>query len=225
MKLTKLIVTTLMATTLLMSSSVVVFASSGNDAETTSKEVVVPIIEEKNEDVPLTPDGNLSMVDDVIVTDEEHKQFIIAESKNGNYFYIVIDKTKNSENVYLLNMVDEADLIALTKGETVTLEPTTTPEITVPDTLEDGTDIEPLEEEPNNNSMLLIALVLGLVGLGGAYYFFFMRNKGVKPTAPSNIDFEEDEDDNTFQVVDAFGSETENEDDDYYYDDEDTEVV
>lgn len=225
MKLTKLIATTLMATTLLTPSSVVAFASSGNDTETTSKEVVVPIIEEKNEDVPLTPDGNLSMVDDVIVTDEEHKQFIIAESKNGNYFYIVIDKTKNSENVYLLNMVDEADLIALTKGETVTLEPTTTPEITVPDTLEDGTDIEPLEEEPNNNTMLLIALVLGLVGLGGAYYFFFMRNKSVKPTAPSNIDFEEDEDDNTFQVVDAFGTETENEDDDYYYDDEDTEVV
>lgn len=225
MKLTKLIATTLMATTLLTPSSVVAFASSGNDTETTSKEVVVPIIEEKNEDVPLTPDGNLSMVDDVIVTDEEHKQFIIAESKNGNYFYIVIDKTKNSENVYLLNMVDEADLIALTKGETVTLEPTTTPEITVPDTLEDGTDIEPLEEEPNNNTMLLIALVLGLVGLGGGYYFFFMRNKSVKPTAPSNIDFEEDEDDNTFQVVDAFGTETENEDDDYYYDDEDTEVV
>ncbi|WP_317856080.1 CD1107 family mobile element protein [Chakrabartyella piscis] len=228
MKLTKFIVTTLMATTLLMSSSVVAFASGGDNTETTSKEVVVPIIEEKNEDVPLTPDGNLSMVDDVIVTDEEHKQFIIAQSKNGNYFYVVIDRTKDSENVYLLNMVDEADLVALANGETVPLTPTSPPETVEPEPPEENTDTKPVEEEkPKNNMVLIITLVLGLCGLGGAYYFFFMRGKNGKPITPSNIDFEEDDDDNAFQVVDAFGDETENEDenDNNYHNDNDTEVV
>ncbi len=227
MKLTKLIVTTLMATTLIMSSSVVAFAGGGENIETTDEEVVVPMIEEANEDVPFAPDGNLSLVDDVTVTDEEYKQFIIAQSKNGNYFYVVIDRTKDSENVYLLNMVDEADLVALANGETVPLNPTTPPEAVEPEPLEENTDIEPVEEEkPTNTNMLIMVLVLGLGGLGGAYYFFFVKGKNAKPEIPTGIDFD-DEDDDKYTTEDAFGSETENEDDtdNNYHDDNDTEVV
>lgn len=227
MKLTKFIVTSFMVTTLLMSSSVVAFASGGNEQTAKVEEVIIPTIEEKNEDVPLTPDGNLSMVDDVIVTDETHKQFIIAQSKNGNYFYVVIDRTKDSENVYLLNMVDEADLVALANGETVPLEPTTPPETAEPVPPEENTDTEPVEEEkPKNNMAFIIILVLGLGGLGGAYYFFFVKGKNAKPDVPTNIGFDEDdEEDERYTTEDAFGSETENEDDENYYDDNDTEVV
>ncbi|MGL5254029.1 MAG: CD1107 family mobile element protein [Brevinema sp.] len=223
MKLTKWIITTLMATTLMLSSSVVVFAGGGDETETvTTEEVTIPVVEEKNEDVSFSPDGNLSMVDDVIVTDETHKQFIIAQSKNGNYFYVVIDRTKDSENVYLLNMVDEADLVALANGETVPLEPTAPPEEVEPVPPEENTDTEPEEEEkPENNMALIVILVLGLGGLGGAYYFFFVKGKNVKPDVPTNIGFDEDdEEDERYTTEDAFGSETENEDDD-----NDTEVV
>lgn len=82
---------------------------------------------------PLTPDGNLSLIDDILqdesyyVSDEKvvkDKQFITVQSKNGNYFYLVIDRSGDTENVYFLNMVDEADLMALMEdgnsGETVT---------------------------------------------------------------------------------------------------------
>lgn len=71
---------------------------------------------------PLTPDGNLSLIDDVLqdesyASDEGvtvgNKQFITVQSKNGNYFYIVIDRSGDTENVYFLNLVDEADLMAL----------------------------------------------------------------------------------------------------------------
>ena len=227
MKLTKMIVTSFMVTTLLMSSSVVAFTSGGNEQTAKVEEVIVPTIEEKNEDVALTPDGNLSMVDDVIVTDETHKQFIIAQSKNGNYFYVVIDRTKDSENVYLLNMVDEADLVALANGETVPLEPTSPPETEEPVPPEENTNTEPVKEEkPKNNMALIIILVLGLGGLGGAYYFFFMKGKNAKPDVPTNIGFDEDdEEDERYTTEDAFGSQTENEDDENYYDDNDTEVV
>ena len=61
---------------------------------------------------PLTPDGNLELVDDVYQT-SDGKQFITVQSKNDNTFYIVIDRDKNGENVYFLNLVDEADLMAL----------------------------------------------------------------------------------------------------------------
>ena len=62
-----------------------------------------------------TPDGNLSLIDDFNYTNEDGygKQFITVQSKNGNYFFIIIDRAADKENVYFLNMVDEADLLAL----------------------------------------------------------------------------------------------------------------
>jgi hypothetical protein len=61
----------------------------------------------------LTPKGNLTLVDDVNTTDSSSKQFITLQSKNGNYFYLVIDRSGSKENVYFLNLVDESDLMAL----------------------------------------------------------------------------------------------------------------
>ena len=77
----------------------------------------------------LTPDGNMSLIDDILqknpyVSEEDElaeKQFITVQSKNGNYFYLVIDRSGDTENVYFLNLVDEADLLALMEdGETET---------------------------------------------------------------------------------------------------------
>ena len=76
---------------------------------------------EKEESKPLTPDGNLTLIDDILqkepyTSDEDElqeKQFITVQSKNGNYFYLVIDRSGDTENVYFLNLVDESDLMAL----------------------------------------------------------------------------------------------------------------
>lgn len=60
---------------------------------------------------PLTPEGNATLVDDIW---GENKQLITVTTKNGNYFYILIDRAAEGENtVHFLNMVDEADLMAL----------------------------------------------------------------------------------------------------------------
>lgn len=67
---------------------------------------------------PLTPDGNMTLVD-YITQDENanvedgYKEFITVQTKNGNYFYIIIDHCGDEENVYFLNLVDEADLMSL----------------------------------------------------------------------------------------------------------------
>ena len=68
----------------------------------------------------LTPDGNLTLVDDVGSPTKSGKQFITAVIKNGNYFYIIIDRDdKGEETVHFLNQVDEADLLKLMDEEEV----------------------------------------------------------------------------------------------------------
>lgn len=59
---------------------------------------------------PLTPDGNLEIVDDIV---QEDKQFITVQSRSGAEFYIVIDRSRDSDNVYFLNQVDDVDLFSL----------------------------------------------------------------------------------------------------------------
>ncbi len=72
--------------------------------------------------ISLTPDGNMSLVDDIFQDESynegeqrviQSKQFITVQTKSGNSFYIIIDRSKDGENVYFLNLVDESDLLSL----------------------------------------------------------------------------------------------------------------
>lgn len=74
------------------------------------------------DDPSLTPDGNMTFVDDIcevdILGEAPHvRQFITIQSKSGNYFYLIIDRADGKENVHFLNQVDEADLLALMDEE------------------------------------------------------------------------------------------------------------
>ena len=99
----------LAALVLLGGFSVTAYAGGGEDIPTNDSGVIV-----ETEPQPLTPDGNLSLIDDIEGEAAEDKQFIIVQSKNGNYFYIIVDRAAEGKNtVHFLNQVDEADLMAL----------------------------------------------------------------------------------------------------------------
>ena len=67
----------------------------------------------------LTPEGNLTLVDDhTNYSDGSGQQFITLVSKSGATFYLVIDRnSKGAQTVHFMNLVDEADLLALMEEE------------------------------------------------------------------------------------------------------------
>ena len=80
----------------------------------TSEEDAVTVTDETSG--ALTPEGNLTLVDDyhTSYSDGSGQQFITLVSKSGNTFYLVIDRNaKGQQTVHFMNLVDEADLLAL----------------------------------------------------------------------------------------------------------------
>ena len=172
------------------------------------------------EGVPVTPEGNATLVDDFY----GDKQLITVTTKAGNYFYILIDRANEDKEtaVHFLNQVDDADLQALLEDgkaapETCTcttkcaagavntncpvcktnMTECTGPE---PEPQEPEETEQPQEGEAKGSGMggLVVFLVVALIGGGAALYFFKFK----KPKADTKggdeldeYDFGEDEDD------------------------------
>lgn len=76
--------------------------------------------EENTSSIPegaFTPDGSASVLDEAQETADD-KQFYTITTEAGNVFYLIIDGKRDSQNIYFLNGVTEADLMALAeKGD------------------------------------------------------------------------------------------------------------
>ena len=80
--------------------SVTAYAGGGEAVEPPPAETPPPQTETTPEPVPLTPEGNLSLVDDIESAGSEDKQFITVTSKSGNTFYIIIDRAADGKNYF-----------------------------------------------------------------------------------------------------------------------------
>lgn len=144
---------------------------------------------------PLTPEGNMTLVDDIQGGAAKDKQFIVVQSRGGNYFYIVIDNAAEGENrVHFLNQVDEADLLSIIDEDLQSIQQQTAPpvieqptQITEP---EPTTQPEP-EKPKENNSMygLILFLLVALLGGGGA--IFYLKVIKPKQNVKGNTDLDE----------------------------------
>lgn len=187
--------------------SVPAYAGGGGEPADETNDSNVQV-EQPEETPPLTPDGNATLVDDY----GGNKQLITVTTKNGNYFYILVDRDDEGENtVHFLNQVDEADLMALMEDGDSEEPPAVCsctekcqagainrncPVCAFTMTSCTGKAAEPeeppaMEPEPEKKSGMnpaVLLLVVALLGGGGAlYYFKFMKNKP-KTKGADNLD-------------------------------------
>lgn len=131
----------------------------------------------------LTPDGNLTLVDDVGETSGTGKQFVTLVTKSGNYFYLIIDRDDEGNNtVHFLNQVDEADLFSLMEDEEAQKlqaelaekeqQTETKPEVTTPEV-----EKEPVEEKKETNMLPAIGTLVILIGGAGVFAFMKLKEK------------------------------------------------
>lgn len=137
-----------------------------------------PAPEPEPEPNPFTPDGQGTVVDNA--TDEDGKEFFTITTADEAVFYLVIDRQREAENVYFLNAVTVADLMALAEdgGAAVPVTPAPEPEP------EPEPAPEPEPEKKGGAGPLLLALVIVLAGGGAGWYFKIYRPKQQKAAEP-----------------------------------------
>ena len=120
------------------------------------------------------------MVDNA--TDQDGKEFFTITTAEEAVFYLVIDRQRETENVYFLNAVTVADLMALAEssGEPAAPEPPPEPEPEPTTTPEP----EPVPEKKGGAGPLLLALAVVAIGGGAGWYFKIYRPKLQKAAEP-----------------------------------------
>ena len=159
----------------------------------------------------LTPSGNLTLVDDLGAKNGEGQQFVTLVTKNGNYFYLIIDRDeKGEETVHFLNMVDERDLFALMEDdEKAAYESQMAAEQAAKEAAEKAaaeaasqtgeSETQKPEDEPAKESKktklapILIIIVL-MAAAGGGWFFMQTKKKKKAESAPDpDADYTDDD--------------------------------
>lgn len=195
-------------------------SNSQEETETTSS---IP-------DGAFTPEGTGTVLDEA-TGEGDDKQFYTITTEAGNVFYLIIDGKRDDNNVYFLNGVTEADLMALAEKNEGTMSVIPAEDVcTCTDKCEAGevntacpvckNDLkgctgkerpaeteEPAQTEPpkkdNGSAGTIIFIIVALLAVGGVgYYVKIVRPK---QQAEDDEDFEDDGYGEGFDPDEAYG--------------------
>lgn len=193
----KVLMIMLSATMLIGSASVTAFAQANENAEQT--ETAEQVIEEQpaeqpaTEGTPFSTPGNGQLVDDK--ENDSSKQFLTVQTKNGNTFYMVIDRSGTSENVYMMSLVDENDLAEFL-DENEETEKKEEPAVVLPETTATPAPETEVNPESGGNKMFGSAILGGGIVLvfGGlaAFALSKFRKKKEDGIVEEGLEFADD---------------------------------
>lgn len=189
-KVVKKLLMIAMAVTMISGTSIAtVYANANPPAEEATTVVVEETTTEKSKDTEKAEDtgrvtgesnnsafstpGNAQLVDDK--ENDDTKQFLTIQTKKGNTFYMVIDRSSNTENVYMMSLVDENDLAEFldeteTEKDKETEESTVVIPETAPETTPAEEETEVKKEEKSGMNVkgfaaIVVAAILGFAGI------------------------------------------------------------
>lgn len=153
--------------------------------------------EEKGHSGAFSESGNLSLLDDVGNDAAKDLEYMTVQTKSGAVFYLVIDRSADTENVYFLNQVDELDLMAIMddaqKQEYENSLQEKNPVVQETPAEDELVVDEPVEEEAQTglqtNNLALFG-VLGVIAVAVIGGYAFMKKKAKKDGADLEEDLE-----------------------------------
>ena len=174
-----------MAAAVLLSGTMTAYAYVDETEAAAPEPVIAEETPGETEITPFSVAGNGQLLDDI--TDDETKQFLTVQTKNGNTFFMVIDRSRNSENVYMLSLIDENDLAEFLGEDETELEEEK-PAVAV-----EEPRLEPVQEEPRTEpekggmgmGAVLTMILLGAGSIGAYYYFKIWKPKREEEEAES----------------------------------------
>ena len=182
---------------------------------------------------PFTPAGQASVLDNA--TDGDGKEFFTFTTPAGNIFFLIVDRQRNSDNVYFLNAVTEQDLVALAAQAGTDLNVSVSGGIPVsttpqtqndeqPDITQEETPAPPPADSGGGNGTLIFLLVAVAVAGGVGYYFKIVRPKQQGGNSDYDDEDEDEEDigeEMEFENEPSPDADEVDTDEDYYNTDED----
>ena len=151
------------------------------ETEETEKDTVV---EENqiNTEEPFSVPGNAQVQDDI--TNSKNKEFLTITTKNNNTFYVIIDRSANVDNVYMLSQIDENDLQEfLEEDSSASTIVDVTPEVVIDENTHTEQTEQPATESPekegtaSNLGALVAILIAAILGVGAYGYIKFIKPK------------------------------------------------
>lgn len=190
-RMNKMLAVLFLSASMIFATGTTAFAYVDESAEASKTETVETektdkdtVVEENqiNTEAPFSVPGNAQVQDDI--TNSKNKEFLTITTKNNNTFYVIIDRSANVDNVYMLSQIDENDLKEFLEEDTsASTIVDVTPEVVIDENTHTEQMEQPVTESPekegtaSNLGALVAIFIAAILGVGAYGYIKFIKPK------------------------------------------------